>query len=70
MLLSKMQPLLNKSSDFNENLIRKFIFTQDNQTRSEIDTIKNGQIKIYVRLILIYLIIIGFILLLLIRLKN
>jgi len=70
MLLSKMQPLLNKSSDFNENLIRKFIFTQDNQTRSEIDTIKNGQINIYVRLILIYLIIIGFILLLLIRLKN
>lgn len=70
MLLSKMQPLLNKSSDFYENLVRKFIFTQDNQTRSEIDTIKSGQINIYVRLILIYLIIIGFILLLLIRLKN
>jgi hypothetical protein len=67
MLLSKMQPLLNKSSDFYENLIKKFIFTQDNQTRPEIDS---GQINIYVRLILIYLIIIGFILLLLIRLKN
>ena len=34
-----MQPLLN-ISDFYENLIGKFIFTQDNQTTSEIDTKK------------------------------
>ena len=62
-----MQPLLN-ISDFYENLIGKFIFTQDNQTTSEIDT--KNYTNIYVRLIMIYLIIIGLILMLLIRLKN
>ena len=63
-----MQPLLNISS-FYENLINKFIFTQDNQTISEIDN-TNVHTNIYVRLIMIYLIIIGLILMLLIRLKN
>ena len=63
-----MQPLLNISS-FYENLINKFIFTQDNQTISEIDN-TNVHTNIYVRLLMIYLIIIGLILMLLIRLKN
>ena len=63
-----MQPLLNISS-FYENLINKFIFTQDNQTISEIDN-TNVHTNIYVRLLMIYLIIIGIILMLLIRLKN
>ena len=62
-----MQPLLN-ISDFYENLIGKFIFTQDNQTTSEIDTKKYT--NIYVRIIMIYLILIGLILMLVIRLKN
>ena len=62
-----MQPLLN-ISDFYENLIGKFIFTQDNQTTSEIDT--KNYTNIYVRLIMIYLILIGLILMLVIRLKN
>ena len=61
-----MQPLLN-ISDFYENLIGKFIFTQDNQT-TEIDT--KNYTNIYVRLIMIYLILIGLILMLVIRLKN
>ena len=63
-----MQPLLNISG-FYENLINKFIFTQDNQTISEIDN-TNVHTNIYVRLVMIYLIIIGLILMLLIRLKN
>ena len=63
-----MQPLLNISG-FYENLINKFIFTQDNQTISEIDN-TNVHTNIYVRLLMIYLIIIGLILMLLIRLKN
>ena len=63
-----MQPLLN-ISDFYENLIGKFIFTQDNQTTSEIDY-QSGQTNIYVRLVMIYLILIGLILMLVIRLKN
>ena len=63
-----MQPLLNISS-FYENLINKLIFTQDNQTISEIDN-TNVHTNIYVRLLMIYLIIIGLILMLLIRLKN
>jgi len=63
-----MQPLLNISG-FYENLINKFIFTQDNQTISEIDN-TNVHTNIYVRLLMIYLIIIGIILMLLIRLKN
>ena len=67
-ILSKMQPLLNISG-FYENLINKFIFTQDNQTISEIDN-TNVHTNIYVRLLMIYLIIIGIILMLLIRLKN
>ena len=62
-----MQPLLN-ISDFYENFIGKFIFTQDNQTTSEIDTKKYT--NIYVRIIMIYLILIGLILMLVIRLKN
>ena len=62
-----MQPLLN-ISDFYENLIGKFIFKQDNQTTSEIDTKKYT--NIYVRIIMIYLILIGLILMLVIRLKN
>ena len=63
-----MQPLLN-ISDFYENLIGKFIFTQDNQTTSEIDY-QSRQTKINVRLVMIYLILIGLILMLVIRLKN
>ena len=63
-----MQPNLN-ISDFYENLIGKFILTKGNQTTSEIDN-QSGPTNIYVRLIKIYLILIGLILMLVIRLKN